>query len=204
MTETRGALLGACLALPIVLTGVAGAAQPESGHYVYVPAGAMVVVLPAPDATVPLNRTAAMPADLPVLNMIAQQDRMMQHMMADMDALMTAPLPDPQQMIRSVMQGMPHTAPGSGIVMTSTLSGNGVCSETITYGYPANGGQPQVKVSRSGSGCGAVTPSAPVAIQETMPTPQPMMPAPVAPNHQRVWTIGYPPHPIATGTPPRT
>ncbi len=202
MTKTRGALLGTCLALPFVVAGVAGAAQPESGHYFYVPAGATVVVLPAPDATV--RQSAAMPVDFPVLNMIAQQDQMMRHMMADMDALMTAPLPDPRQMIRSVMQGMPPAVPGSGIVMTSTLSGNGVRNETVTYGYAANDGQPQVKVTRSGSGCGAVTPSAPVGVEQTLPTPQPVKPVPVPPNHQRVWTIDYPPHPIATGTPPRT
>ena len=128
----------------------------------------------------------------------------MRRMMADMDSLMATPMPDPQQMIRSVMQGMPQAAPGSGIVMTSMSSGNGVCSETITYGYPANGGKPQVKVTRSGNGCGAATPSAPVGMMQAMPAPQPVMPSPAAPNHRRLWTIGDPPHPIATGTPPRT
>ena len=50
MMKGRGALLGACLALPFVFqAGAAGAAQPEGGHYVYVPAGATVVVLPAPE-----------------------------------------------------------------------------------------------------------------------------------------------------------
>jgi hypothetical protein len=203
MTKGRSALLGACLALPLVFQAdVAGAAQPGGGQYVYVPAGATVVVLPSAELAALPNQIAAVPVEFPVIGMFAQQDRMMRHMMADMDSLLATPMPDPQQLIRSVMQGMPQAAPGSGIVMTSMSSGNGVCSETITYGYPANGGAPQMKVTRSGSGCGAVTPSAPVGMMRGVP--QPMQPAPAAPDHQRLWTIGFPPHPIVTGTPPRT
>ena len=91
-------------ATSLLLAAPAIAAQPEGGHYVYVPAGATVVMLPAAAA----RRTV----DFPVARMIAQQQAMMQHMMADMDSLMATPMPDPQQMIRSVMDGMPQTVPG--------------------------------------------------------------------------------------------
>ena len=133
MRKGSVALFGACLALPLIMgAGAAGAAQPEGGRYVYVPPGAMVVFLPLPGATVSQRQTLAEPVGFPVARMIAEQDAMVRHMMADMDSLM-ASLPDPQQMIRSVMDGMPRAAPGSGVVMTSLSSGNGTCSETITY-----------------------------------------------------------------------
>ena len=126
MTMGRGALLGACLALPL-MAGAAGAAQPDGGRYIYLPPGAMVIVLPGPGVSVMPHQTLAAPADFPVAHMIAEQQSMIRSMMADMDSMMAMPMPDPQQMIRSVMQGMPQVAPGSGIVMTSMSSGNGTC-----------------------------------------------------------------------------
>ena len=180
------------------------AAQPEGGHYVYVPAGATVLVLPGPGATALPNHAVSVPAEFPVARLIAQQDAVMQRMFADMDSLMAMPLPDPQQMIRSVMNGVPAAVLGSGVVMTSMSTGDGVCSETITYGYPADGGQPQVKVTRSGDACGSITSSGPIGVTEGVPGPQPIAPQPVAPNHERLWTIGYPPHPIRVAAPPRT
>ena len=198
-------MLGACLALPVAAyAGHALAGQPEAGHYVYVPAGATVLVLPGPAAAVMPDRPLPAPADFPVARLIAQQDAMMQRMFADMDALMAAPFPDPQQMIRSVMSGVPQSVPGSTVVMTSIAGGNGVCSETITYGYPASGGQPQVKVVRTGNACGVITSSGPIGVTETMPGSPQVIPQPATPPHERLWTIGNPPHPVTTGTPPRT
>ena len=185
---TRSALLAASL----FVAAPAVAAQPDGGHYVWVPAGATVVMLPATQAT---------QVDFPVAHMIAQQEAMMHRMFADMESLMATAMPDPDQMIRSVMQGMPQAAPGS-VVVTSISTGNGgTCSQTITYGYPGNGGQPQVKVSGTGNACGAPGSASPVGV---MSMPQPVAPAPVAPRHERLWTIGYPPHQVTTGTPPRT
>jgi hypothetical protein len=40
-----------------------------------------------------------------------------------------------------------NLAPGKGVVFTSISTGNSTCSETITYDYPAHGGQPMVNVS---------------------------------------------------------
>jgi hypothetical protein len=73
-----------------------------------------------------------------------------------------------------------------------------------TYGYPGNGGQPTMKVSSTGNACGMFGAPGPVGVTQVQPTPQPVTPAPVAPPHERLLTIGYPPHPMATGTPPRT
>jgi hypothetical protein len=198
------ALFGACLALPLIMgAGAAGAAQPDGGRYVYVPPGAMVVFLPLPGATVLPRQALTTPGDFPVTRIIAEQESMMRHMMADMDSLM-ASLPDPQEMIRSVMSGMPQAVPGSGVVMTSLSSENGTCSETITYGYLANGGQPRVHVSRTGNACGALMSTGPVGVTQTAPPLRQTLPGPVARPHERLWTVGYPPHPITTGTPPRS
>jgi hypothetical protein len=75
--------------------------------------------------------TPAAQIDFPVAHMIAQQEAMMDRMFAGMDSLMATAMPSPDQMIRSVMQGMPQVAPGSGVVVTSFSTGNGVtCSQT--------------------------------------------------------------------------
>ena len=184
---TRSAVLAASL----LVAAPAVAAQPEGGHYVWVPAGATVMLVPsAPSEQI----------DFPVARMIAQQEAMMRHMFADMDSLMaTMPVPDPSQMIRSVMDGMPRVAPGTGVVMTSISTGNGTCSQTITYGYPGNGAQPQVKVVSTGDACGAISSSGPIHVTEpTPPAARAMTP------HSRLWTIGDPPHLVRTGAPPRT
>jgi len=66
--------------------------------------------------------------------MIAQQAAMMDRMFADMDTLLATAMPDPDQMIRSVMQGIP---PGSDVVVTSFSTGNGdTCSQTIHQWLP--------------------------------------------------------------------
>jgi hypothetical protein len=188
----RTALFGACMALlSMAPAGTAGAAQPDRGHYVYVPPGAAVVIVPGAEAV-----------SMPFAPVFAQQDSMMRRMIADMDQLMSMPMPDPQQMIRSVMSGMPQVAPGSSVVVTSVSTGNGTCSQTITYSYPGNGAAPVTKVSQSGNACGALGPSAQIGVTETLPAPA--RPQPVAPRHDRLWSVGYPPHPLNTHTPPRT
>jgi hypothetical protein len=190
----RVALFGACLALPLIAqAGTAGAALPDRGRYVYVPPGAEVVILPRAEAVA-----------MPFAPVFAQQDSMMRRMIADMDQLMSMPMPDPQQMIRSVMSGMPQVAPRSSVVMTSVSTGNGTCSQTITYLYPGNGGAPVTKVSQSGDACGAIGSSAPIGVTETLPAPAPAAPQPVAPRHDRLWSVGYPPQPVSTGAPPQT
>ena len=129
----------------------------------------------------------------------------MHRMFADMDTLLATPMPDPAQMIRSVMQGMPQAAPGSGVVLTQVSTGNGnTCSETIIYGPPGANGQPQVKVTRNGNACGALMQSGPLGVTQMTPTPHPVSPATVTPPHQRLWNVEYPARPVTVHTPPRT
>jgi hypothetical protein len=187
MIGTRSALLAASL----FVAAPAMAAPPSGGQYIWVPAGDAVVVVP---------KAPARQIDFPVVDMFARQEAMMQRMMADMDTMMAMPMPNPAQMIQSVMQGMPQVAPGSSVVMTSISTGNGTCSQTITYAYPVNGGQPVVKVASTGNACGVIHSTGPIQATQPMPVPRPVAPR----QHERLWTIGYPPHPIATGTPPRT
>lgn len=206
MHKGHQAILGAVLALPFLCAAKsASAAPPETGHYVYVPAGATVVVLPGPAvpaAPVSVSQAPmAFPvADLPVARMIARQDAMMQRMIADMNAMFAMPMPSPQQFITAAMRGMPRPGPGNGVFVTTVSSGNGVCSETITYGYPANGGKPEVHVARSGNACGAMTmpgdrpvatPISPYAIPGTPPVSAP----------PRLWTARDTARPIGPATP---
>jgi hypothetical protein len=177
----------ALLAASLLAATPAFAAQPQGGHYVWVPAGASVVLVP---------NAQAQPIDFPVARMIVQQEAMMNRMLADMNSLVARmPLPDPSQMMESVMQGVPQVAPGSSVVVTSISTGNGTCSQTITYSYPGNGGQPVVKTSSAGNACGELHSSAPVQAVQPAPGPTP---------RQRLWTIGYPPHLMRTGVPPRS
>lgn len=202
MNLNHSAMLGACLAVPLVLsTGTARAAQPADGHYVYVPAGATVLVLPGPGFAVMPAGAAMTPADFPVARMIARQEAIMDHMLADMDSLIATPLPDPRQIIEAAMNGIPQAAAGSDVIMTSLTSGltsgNGSCSETITFGYPAIGGKPQMKVTRSGNACGAVTTSGPATVVQTPAAAPRNIPAAGPGTHgPQLWTIGYPPHPV--------
>jgi hypothetical protein len=192
MSGTRSALLAAGLLLG---APAAMAASPEGGQYVWVPNGAAVVVVPSESVA---------PADFPIEHMIAQQEAMMRRLFADMDSLMATALPNPDQMIRSVMQGMPQGTVGSSVVVTSITTPSGTCNQTITYGYPRDGGQPVVNVSSSGDACGTIHSSGPLTVTQPLPNPRTAVPLPAAPRHERLWTIGYPPHPVRTGTPPRT
>ena len=174
MQKGQQAILGAVLALPLLCGAKNASAAPplSSGDYVYIPAGATVVVLPGPAMTAPPVNISPRPMAFPMASMIAAQDTMMQRMIADMNAMFAMPMPDPQQVLAAAMRGMPQPGRGTGVFLTSVSSGSGVCSETITYNYPANGGKPQVHVARSGNGCGAVT----------MPGPATPAAAPISPR----------------------
>jgi hypothetical protein len=208
MNKARHGVLGAVLALPFLCAaGSASAAPPQTGHYIYVPPGATIVVLPGAIPIAAPVGVATAPMPFPVASLIAQQDAMMQRMIADMNAMFAAPMPRPQQFLQAAMRGMPQMAPGSagpgsGVILTSVGSGNGVCSETITYGYPANGGTPQVHVTRSGNACGsAFNATGPASVVQSPAVQQhgvPMTPAGAPP---RLWTAGDPPHPIQPGDP---
>jgi len=184
MNGTRSAWL----ATSLLLAAPAMAAQPEGGRYVYVPPGATIVLLPAAAPTLPV--------DFPVARMVAQQQAMMQQMMADTDAQMATPMPDPEQMIRSVMDDMPQTVPGSGAVLTQVSSGAGMCIETIVFGPHGADGQPQVKVTRAGNACGPITSNEPIGVTQTAPALRTAPPATVTSLQDRLWHVSYPARPV--------
>jgi hypothetical protein len=190
MIGTRSALLTASL---LVVTPAMAAPSSPAGQYVWVPAGDAVVVVP---------RVPPRQIDFPATDVFAQHAAMMQRMMAEMDTVMAMPLPSPDQVIRSVMQGTPQVPPGSGVVVTSISIPGGTCSQTITFGGLAQGGQPVVHVVSNGNACGVVHSSGPLTVTQTLPAPRPV--APQSQTHERLWTIGYPPHPIITNLRPGT
>jgi hypothetical protein len=122
-------------------------------------------------------------------------------MIADMNAMFAMPMPDPQRVFAAAMRAMPQPGPGTGVFLTSVSSGRGVCSETITYNYPANGGRPQVHVARSGSGCGAMSMQGP-ATPATAPIPPRAIPNRAPPGAPpRVWTARDTARPIGPADP---
>ncbi len=196
MMTSRNALLGACLALPLLAsTGRAQPAQPDGGRMIYVPPGATVVILPGSGVAAAPNLAAAgTPEALPIMRLIAQQEAAMQRMMADMNA-MFPPLPDANAMLRAAF--------GSGAPLNVSVmplaGGHGVCSQSISIVDRGNGSAPIVKVSQAGDACGALGIGKPQGVNEIRPA------APALPPHgPQVLEIGYPPHPVTNGIPPRT
>jgi hypothetical protein len=191
MMSIRNSLLGACLALPLVgLTGHAQAAQPDGGRTIYVPPGAVVLILPGlTSVAAPYATSAATPETMPMMRLIAQQQAAMQRMIADMDA-MFPPMPDPSQLLRAAF--------GSDMAVAPLAGGHGMCSQSITIVERGDGSAPIVKTAQTGDACGALGIGKPQNIHEV-----PMVP--VAPARgPKVLEVGFPPHPVSTGTPPRT
>lgn len=202
MKKVHKAVLGAILAFPFLgMAGSASAAPRPSGHYVYVPPGDTMIVLPGPATGVAPVDISPPSMALPVADMIAQQDAMMRRMIADMNAMFAVPMPAPQRLVEAAMRGMPQPGAATDVFLTSISSGRGVCSETITYDYPANGGKPQVHVARSGNACGAATmqgPASPVAAP-IAPRAIPNMAPPSA--RPRLWTASNTARPIGRTSP---
>jgi hypothetical protein len=202
MQKGQHAILGAVVAVPFLCAaGGVSATPPTGGHYVYVPPGATVVILPEPAMTATPIGTSAAPTVSPFAPIIAQQNAMMQRMIADVNAMFATPMPDAQQLIRGAMRGLPQAGPGTGVLVTSVSSGNRVCSETITYGYPANGSKPQMHVMRSGDGCGAVTIPGPARRVATPVAPHAIPRVAPASSPPRLWTAKDTARPIGRAEP---
>lgn len=163
MNTLRNAVLGACLALPLAAaTGHAQSIE-QHGRTIQVPPGAVVVILPGPVATPGVTATAA-PAALPVLQMIAQQQAEMQHMMAQMNALLPPmpPMPNPSQLFRAAF--------GAGGPMLTLAGRPGVCSQSITIVQHGNSAP---VITRSQSGCGAAPAGEPANVRDLPPVTAP-------------------------------
>jgi hypothetical protein len=197
----RNTLLGACLALPLAtIAGHAQAAQPKGERVIYVPPGATVVILPGPGAVAAPNMVnAGAPEAMPMLQLIAQQQAAMQRMIADMNA-MFPPMPDPNALLRAAFG--PGGLVPDGLVNMSAMplaGGHGVCSQRISIVDRGDGSAPIVTTSQSGDACGALGVGKPQSVNEIRPA-TPAMP----PHGPKLLEIGYPPHPVWNGTPPRT
>jgi len=196
MMTLRNTLLATCLALPLLATtGHAQPAPPNGGRMIYVPPGVTVVILPGPGAVAAPNMVnTGAPEVTPLMQMIAQQQAAMQRMIADMNA-MFPPLPDPNTMLRAMFgAGGP-----SNVSIMPLAGGHGVCSQSISIVARGDGSAPIVKTSQSGDACGPLGVSKPQGVDEVRPE------TPAAPAQgSKVLEIGYPPHPVTNGTPPRT
>ena len=115
----------------------------------------------------------------------AEEQAVAARLVAQAQALASAPiwLVGPNPAIEAAMAGMPSFGAGqvSGVVVTSTTSGAGSCSERMIYSYSGNGAPPKVSVSKSGDACPAGSPFG----AGTNPALAPPMPA-VRPNAPRV------------------
>lgn len=196
----RHALLGACLALPLLVGGSALAAPPPGLRTITVPSGAVVLILPgaATVGTPPFTAAAALQAGDPMLGLVAEQDAMMRDMMAQMNAVFAQPMfPSMDRMIQAALRGTPLRGQGAATVFTSVANAPGVCSERVTYIDLANGSGPQVTMARSGNGCGSLSVKRPLSVS------RPGTPAPIAtPAHAPLlWSVSDPPRPIEVGSP---
>ncbi len=167
-------LLGACLALPLAAVP-ALAAQPGCNTAQPLPMGVTPSVIEA--------QAARMIADANA--MFRRMAAEMNAMQAQMAALMQMPLPGPEQMVQAGFGPAPAIplARGSGTMIRISSAGNGICSETITYSYPANGGQPIVHVVQRGNACGNRHLNGPGMIDAAQPAPRHAAPEPVLPRH---------------------
>ena len=86
----------------------------------------------------------------------AEQERAAARLIAQAEALADAPIwvVGPNPAIETAMVSLPAGASGqvSGVVVTSTSSGAGTCSERMIYSYSGSGA-PRVSVSKSGNAC---------------------------------------------------
>jgi len=195
MKTLRNALLGACLALPMLAaTGQAQSIETQ-GRTITVPPGAVVLILPgsgtaiAPTVIAPATAPAATGAGTPIMQLIAQQQAAMQRMMAQMNALLP-PLPDPSQIFRAAF--------GAGGPMLTLPGGPGMCSESVSIVQHGNAAP---VMTRTASGdCGGPAADAPHGMQQMRaPVPPPVMRA----HGPRVLDVSNPPQPTAK-VPPRT
>jgi len=204
----RNALLAACLALPLAAYGGFAIAGPPSGpQTITVPPGAVVLILPsAAGMTPPAISAPALPAGDPLLRMVAEQNAMMHNVMAQMNAAFAQPM-SPAQMDRTIQAafaGLPTNMPGAGMVVTSFSGGPGVCSERMTYLYPASGAKPQVTVTRSGNACGALGVTGARNMMQATPAQPPQAPTATPSHGPRLWTVSDPPQDITPSGTPRS
>ncbi len=125
---------------------------------------AILVMLPGPGDVITANPQlwtaqgfdVVTPTPSEFYRFAAEQERAAAQLIAQAEALADAPIwvVGPNSAIETAMASLPAGASGqvSGVVVTSTSSGAGTCSERMIYSYSGNGA-PQVSVSKSGNAC---------------------------------------------------
>ncbi len=119
-----------------------------------------------------------MPQPSEIYQLVTDQRRALGRLVASARALADAPiwLVGPSPAIETALAAEPQIGGGqiSGVVVTSVTSNGISCSESVSYYDPGTGAAPKVTVKKSGSGCGAIQPSA----SGRQPSPVPMTPGP--------------------------
>ena len=103
------------------------------------------------------------PSPAEIYRIAADQQAAAARLIAEAQADAPIWLVGPNPAVEAAMAAMPRSGAGqvSGVVVTSTTSGAGTCSERMTYSYSGSGAPPKVSVSRSGDGCPAGSPFGP-------------------------------------------
>jgi hypothetical protein len=125
---------------------------------------AILVMLPGPGDVITANPQlwtaqgfdVVTPTPSEFYRFAVEQERAAAQLIAQAEALADAPIwvVGPNPAIETAMASLPAGASGqvSGLVVTSTSSAAGTCSERMIYSYSGNGA-PQVSVSKSGNAC---------------------------------------------------
>jgi len=115
------------------------------------------LVTASPELWADQGLDVVMPPPAEFYRFAADQQAAAARLIAQAQALADAPiwLVGPNRAIQAAMESIPPGGPGqvSGVVVTSTSTGAGTCSEQMSYSYSGNGAPPKVSVSKSGNAC---------------------------------------------------
>ncbi len=131
---------------------------------------AVAVLVPVAEATA----VPDMPAD-PFAALLAQQDAAVRQMLA-FQAAGTQPDGAGAGAVEAALGGMPG---GSSVIVSSFSSGEGSCSQTVTYD-DRGGAAPVVQVRQSGDACGAFSRQGSGTVPAALPPSDPATQSPDA------------------------
>ncbi len=131
---------------------------------------AVLVMLPSPGDALSADprlwaaqaSDVATPSPFEMYRIAAGRQAALARLVAEAQAIAAAPVwqVGANPAIAAAISSTPPLASGevSGVVVTSTRSGAGGCSERMIYSDPGNGAPPKVSVSKSGNACPAGPP----------------------------------------------
>jgi hypothetical protein len=201
------------LALCVGFAAPAAAASATTPIYT-VPAPAAILVVLSGVAPPQWINTPD-PALLPGSDLATMMPAAMQRLIADQEADLArfaataeALAAGPSWTLETMLREAPRLGPGeaNGFVMTSIMTGQGSCSETVTYSYPGNGAALKVTVRKTGNACPAGSPSIPGTEPSVTPTVRPQLPRVLeaeAPPDRLIPTAPIPPAELVSYPPAR-